>query len=383
MSKPLDESVILRLMLAKSFRAKALRAIGTNTDEMALATAIVEVHDCLDNLLGAAISHLEISLPQDKDYLLARHDAVFKKLHLPGYRNEIRKLNTIRNDIKHEGILPNTRQALALIADLKRYIDEVMIKGFGVSLDEVSLKELISDPDSREPIGVIEKLIGAREYKEAMEQIALLMFAKFEHFEISSRLVAALMGDKDDEGPLFIKDRRSLARELKDLGIDPYLYHRVRNLIPEIGLENRESGKPIRKYEDLTWHERNWTKQNALFCLNFLTDLLIRKQKEYSGLFDIQYRKVRHVVIARRDTPLLDKVGGKILETLKAGSSKDCLVDGYYRGSWLAYHASTDDYACISTFRDDGTPFAHFQVFVAKADIDIEEFEAIEGGVSG
>ncbi len=383
MTKPLDESIILRLTLARSFKTKASQELANQNDALAIAAAIVQIHDCLDNLLGAAVSYLELPLPRDKDhkiYMLERRKFVADKLDYHGHADAIKQINTMRNLIKHDGLMPNTNQALAAIEEANVYVDEITPLCFGMPLDEVSLKELVKNDEVREAIGAVETLIANEQYEQAMEATAHILFDNFIIGDSTFSSLLAQLQNMGNSGPIFLKDTKFIRSSLVELGIDPYLYHRVGNLLPEIGKKSYSSRDRAVKYDGMMWHEGNWTRKNALFCIEFVTNLLIKKQKEYSGLYNIRYRKVRHTITAKIPTVIFDKPGGKIIDQMGPRDMRTGTIDGYFRGAWLDYHDSTDDYACISVFEEgEGMQYKYFRAYVAKVDISIAEEEYIEG----
>ena len=73
--------------------------------------------------------------------------------------------------------------------------------------------------------------------------------------------------------------------------VDPYLYHRFKNLTPLIG-KNTKTGKLTYWWDKSYGHPANWIERNAKFCLDFCIDTALKYQREKDegySIIDYQY----------------------------------------------------------------------------------------------
>jgi len=280
----MNGTVLLRLSLAKRFLNRANDEVMRGSDNLILASAIVDIHDSIDNLLGAISSVFNIY--KDEQYLIGRFGLInteYQKRYgkTLSNRSEIELLNSMRNNIKHKGILPNITQTVALIKELDTFCNTVTKQIFGTSLKEINLLNQITNEKKRESLKNIEQLILKNDFKGALEKSAYVLFTYFDsHANNLSPLFIALLPKLAEKINVFPdRDPTKISVDLLKWNIDPYLYYRFNNLVPKIGYNNLKDRKYIIEYSSLSWHSRNWTEENARFCLDFLTKLFLSQQR--------------------------------------------------------------------------------------------------------
>src|SRR3989304_5212934 len=136
------QEVFERLLLAKSLLRSAVTACSDPNDEFSFAKGILLLHDAAECALGAAADHLNASV-KGKNYL-HEYFAIIKeadpaKRDLP-YPTQMGTLNTLRNNIKHSGILPNPKKQAHFPVTVTAFIEQLSSDFVGVSFEEISLK---------------------------------------------------------------------------------------------------------------------------------------------------------------------------------------------------------------------------------------------------
>lgn len=376
----MNPTTLIRLTLAKTFLIKAQNALKQGSDDLSLATAVVDMHDCIDNFLGVLASELQ-ARQTDEDYLLTRFNEVGKvykkkyKKSIPN-RSDVNLLNGMRNGVKHEGLLPNTTQVIGVVRALTDFCNEVCAEVFGIKLEDVSLVSQIKSETKREALEAIEKDIADKKFKEAMEKAAVALFEYFDkHAGNLTGLQLAIRGygpggKKATVNVFPEKDHRFLSLELLQQGIDPYLYHRFCNLTPKIGYNNLEDQNLIYEYSSLWWHEKNWTAENATFCLNFLTKLLSGQQREYEG-YHIVYKQVMHKVTFNKDSDVaVGYTEDKTVTKYTKNQELYGVVDGFINGELIGHREGLPDQ--IELTQLDGPKGMIEKYMINETDVKIE-----------
>lgn len=290
MPKKIREEVFNRIIFAKKLYKDGELACNIGNDQMVFAKGLLLLHDATENALGAIADHLGAGLKGNKyilDYFELIKKADTHKRTLP-YMIPIRNLNTIRNNIKHQGILPDIKSNAHFPSTVYQLITDICQTYLGLDFSSLSLKNLIRDKKVLKFINRAEKEIADGKIRESLISLA---YAMYYICESSSTFVL----------PLFFKQKELIFTEpygsdqtidLLENRVDPYLYHRFKNLTPVIG-------KNTKTYELTYWwdktfgHPANWTGRNAKFCLDFCIDTALKYQREKDeGYTIIDYRSV-------------------------------------------------------------------------------------------
>lgn len=353
-------------------------------DNNALATAILHMHDCVDNFLGAVTSHLDIHVPVGKDSMMQVYEKIESVGGLQnfGHKTELNQLNTMRNAIKHSGVMPNPAQAVALVNSISTFCNEVAEECFGTKLDSMSISLLIQHDKKREMLQIIEALIEENDYESALRQAGVALFEYFDamQWQFSQFRLVSLDKQPSDEINVFPEGGHDKARlDLIEHNIDPYLYHRFKNLTPEIGYDNLKDRNIIFRHDDLRWHKKNWTKENASFCLSFLSNLFLKQQRSYGG-YTIYEKRGAYTLTFTTDSVVYIKKGGELreLRKVKKGEIIEGGLDAYANGEWQQYGKGYDPvyaYVPIAYIKGRLTLAGYY---INKDDIVIERDEHID-----
>ena len=296
MPKNIRERVFNRIIFAQKLYKDGELACNIGNDQMVFAKGLLLLHDATENALGAIADHLGAGLKGNKyilDYFELIKKADTHKRTLP-YMIPIRNLNTIRNNIKHQGILPDIKSNAHFPSTVYQLIADICQTYLGLDFDSVSLKNLIRDKKVLNFIKIAEKEIADGSIKESLISLAFAMYYICETSTISEMSVI-LFNEKD----LQYTDPYGSNQTIKLLEnrVDPYLYHRFKNLTPLIGKYVKED--KLTFWWDKTYgHPANWTERNAKFCLDFCIDTALKFQREKDeGYSIINYQFVFEDII--------------------------------------------------------------------------------------
>jgi hypothetical protein len=386
---PLPLHILYRLALSKYFVREAKAKLQHSSDDLALSLVVVNLHDGLDNLLGAVASYIDVQL-SEKALLVQTFEAVSQAASEPlPHKMEVLQLNALRIDTKHKGLVPNPKAVLSLAPLLERLCDEICRRFFDKSLMQVSLVDAVEDPRLRERMRQVEGLIDADKFKDALESMAVVLFEQFDFMYIdeSGGTGPIFAGTSPIAGPRPLPETQKrvfpslrvdhVHRIFLEMGIEPDLYHRFHDIVPKVGYDNLRDRNLIIEKDRSTWHMKNWTRENCWFCFDFLTNYLVRRQKGYKGHTIIR-RYWKDKIKFIRDSKIYETVEGlegNVREIMmEAGTSLIGSVKDYVDGAWQG--DPEDPFADIILF-EKGPPDLRF-VRVLKQDVEVVADEVVK-----
>ncbi|MBU0687845.1 MAG: hypothetical protein KKB81_08405 [Candidatus Margulisbacteria bacterium] len=310
MESTIRQEVYGRIVFAKYLQKSAESACSNKNDRMEFTKGILLLHDAVEQMLGAVADHLHVKLKGKNIYLLEyfdlieQHDPEKRKL---SYRIQMRNLNSIRRSAKHEGIFPNIKTSSHFPGTVFALLEEACKTYFDIELQTVSLKSLIRNDKVRKYIDEAEQLIDKGDYEKALISLAFAMFYICESSTMTSPLRRLILGKKDAAEIEFTQPYKTEYKlELVEHGIDPYLYYRFCNLTPRIA-RHTETNDLYHWWNKYYGHPANWTKQNALFCLNFCIETALNYQRDVNeGYSLVSYMEIYEDVIEpKRETAII------------------------------------------------------------------------------
>ncbi len=363
----MERHILHRLLLAKFFIQDAQRAAKTSSNDLALSRVVVHLHDAIDNLLGAVATQRQVRVGA-RDAMMD----VFAKLttagHLSVGRTELEQLNAMRNAIKHHGVPQNAAAVIALLPALNDFSSKLSVETFGVSLEAVSLADLIEDETTRDELGAIQGLISTGDFKTALDKLGLLRFQRLQAHSL--RMIAVLKKHMQklelrDQVLVFPKeDRAETKLECLELGINPDELTRFEWLTPKYGYRDMETETLIAKREGLFWHHRNWTFENAMFCFNFLVSYFAAKQRTpYTSSVYRRDFKLNEIAFIRPSN--LVSHDGTVRRAYLAGECVNCWSMDLVDGEWQNHDEAT---ARVRIYEVDGSTI---DGHVVKADVTV------------
>lgn len=360
-SMKLQPHILYRLVLSKVIFRKATELCNASNDLFEFSHGLIALHDSLDNFCGAIVSSKNISLTgnKNKKFLLDMIEAIEsdEKKSDPNFcligKSEIVQINTLRNNIKHQGIVPNANYASGLIVPITSFFEEYCLRYFHVEWNLVSLADSIKDNATRKNIKVIEGLILKGEYKNALTQMAVIKFKVFD--ELSFRI--ALDPRYDFMSPSEEKKKLRASKnifpkqinewllselydraDLLEKGISREILKKFEELSAVVGINNAKEWKYIFQH-DHNWARPNWTKQNVLFCYDFLIDAILKNQRrEHNYLHKTVFTV--YTIRAKSDIPIY-QFKDNLVYTMSAGEERDAMIFERIDNNWELYNQGT------------------------------------------
>ena len=296
MRKKIRKEVFNRILFAKKLYKDGELACNIENDQMIFAKGLLLLHDATENVLGAIADYLGAKL-KPKTYILDYFSLIKqadKKNRTVPYMTSIKILSTIRNNIKHQGILPAIKSNAHFSSTVYQLIADTCQTYLGLDFDSVSLKNLIRDKKVLNFINEAEKEIADGKIRESLISLAYAVYYICETSTISD--ISVILFDEKDlqyTDPYGINQTINLLKNR----VDPYLYHRFKNLTPLIGKYVR-ADKLTYWWDKAFGHPANWTNKNAKFCLDFCIDTALNFQREKDESYSIiNYRFVFEDII--------------------------------------------------------------------------------------
>jgi len=303
-----NKNFIKRLTYAKYIYNKSMEFLSQGMP-ISDAMSILLFHDASEQLLLIVANKLGISTTNIG--FLEYWDKVKNKgKNLPN-KNEMSKLNKMRVDFKHYGILPNHEECRDISYALNSFFSSVSHDILDIDFSNLSLADLINYDDVRDYIKNAENFLVQENYEESIVESAQafgLLEKRMEGDYHRSFIIPDLdaFGGLDDAArkTSIEMDRevdkyyRGGFKEAKDklqeiiknlnpllLGIEIREYQKFKLLTPVINISM--TGKLFVYRAGGYYQNRfNFNKDNALFCLNFVIENTLKFQIEPFGLFD-------------------------------------------------------------------------------------------------
>lgn len=300
MSNQIRSEVYKRIVLAKVLHRAGESACSCRNDQMAFTKGILLLHDAAEAGLGAVADHLHAKLTSDC-YLLKYYnliDDVDQQNRKVPYSNQMRNLNTLRNNAKHQGILPDPKSNAHFPTTVYALLDEICQTYLELDFSSVSLKSLIRNETVLSHINRAEKAMEEEKIEIALIELAYAMYHICETSTLPF-LFSILYSKKETETELQFTRPYQLSHkvELIEYGVDVYLYYKFKNLTPKIA-RKPGTGKLYYWWDKDYGHPANWTLRNAQFCLNFCIETALKFQREEDeGYRLIHYSEVFEDVI--------------------------------------------------------------------------------------
>lgn len=135
------------------------------------AAAVLTLHDAAELFLHLTAERFNVG-KSGIDFL--GYFSLIEK-HAPNFagRESMRRLNTSRRGLKHAGTRPARGEVLGHRDDTERFLRHNVSEVFGVSLEDVSLTDLITDAQVRSNLKAAEVAFGGGDTREARASLAI------------------------------------------------------------------------------------------------------------------------------------------------------------------------------------------------------------------
>jgi hypothetical protein len=201
------------------------------------------------------------------------------------YRAQIKNLNAARTSIKHQGVLPDTTSLKQLPAIVSELLGDLCRVYLAVELESLSLVALIRNDTVRAWISRAEEKHETEDYEQALICLGYAMYHLAE-FGTTGGLLGVLMAQPRKKLEFTKPYGTDFTVELLEHGVDPFTYHRFRDLTPRMAYDTEES-QVVYEWDKNYGHAKNWTRTNSRFCIEFCVDCALRFETRPAYAYDI------------------------------------------------------------------------------------------------
>lgn len=263
MKKNLDIRILERLFIAKAFLSEISVMPTSHPDQFTLARYILIAHDSAELVFVAIAKHIGCEDSGKNLYLMDYIGAIGtkNKKNVP-HRDFFSALNTQRNNIKHQGLMPNVDQWKNVAERTYSHIDSLCKKFFKIGLDELDESASIQNEEIKNLIVKAKKLYKEKKYQSVLENLARALFIGFkENLAVRDMKVG--------------NARAEDAIKLSAFGVNANEFLALQEFLPTINDDNKE----IPKWNQKNFgHPANWTDERAEFCLKTVVDIALKIQ---------------------------------------------------------------------------------------------------------
>ncbi len=268
MPEGLREEILLRVLVSKQLLASNMGQLRPASDALAVAKMILTAHDAAEVAAGAIADHIGVTDLQTKTYLMEYPSKIVAACPqagpFPGL-DYLRQLNDVRVYFKHRGILPDPRSWYQVIERTWDWIDTWCKTYLGVSIDEISLEQMLADATVRDFYQNAKVEYERRDFKAALEWLGralYLVLARFPGIRIP------VLGVKSPDSAL----------KLAAFGVRPSDFLNLQEFVPSISKDSNTGELNVKWELRETGNPANWTEPNVRFCLDTFLDTALKIQ---------------------------------------------------------------------------------------------------------
>lgn len=267
-----------RMILAKMLYENGISATANLNDRLRFAMGIISFHDAVELSLGAIADHLNIPKMEKAymmDYIGGIQNQDSERRKIP-CSQQLKTLNTLRNNIKHQGITPDPEANKHLPNSITTFFHRLCSLYLDLDFNQITLIELIASSQLKKLLIDAQSSIQQHQYTSSLEFLSLAMYNLIEKDFLESKFTGVLHFERKVIYPE--SEGLNFAVKLLENGVDLKLYKNVHALIPQVGL-NLETNETVYLWDKNYSHEGNWTEENVRMCLDFVIDLALKFQK--------------------------------------------------------------------------------------------------------
>jgi len=338
-----------RLVLAKYLFLHGINHLNKRTS-LSDALAILNFHDAVEQVLTIVADMKEFRYPSS--FMEYWERAKNKDYEIPN-KSEITKLNKIRNAFKHNAILPNHQECEDLKTILWDFFSIISKDLLNHNFREMSLSDFINDDEIKEHIKKAEDYLNKGKDKESINETGIA-------FAYLMKNVRSDFLEREESFPTYFNKIKhsgitGQSRELRDnfyiikqclesiwkridklskhlnilfLNINEYDYQKFIKLAPryKILLNGRlwRSGSG-----SLYDNEFNMNEKNALFCINFVINSVIKFQETSFNLLALHKPYKLKIKTEIADVFSIEEGKLKKIGTIKKGEMIDSAILTY------------------------------------------------------
>jgi len=320
----MKQEVIDRLLVAKDLLGRIRFLPITRPDRVTLAMYILSSHDAAELTFAAIASHINVLPDRNKSYLMDYISAFKQKYpngEVPG-RDFFSQLNSVRVNIKHQGIFPDYKQWCHVGERTYDYLSECTEKYMKILFDDLDESALLADENVKSLYDEARISFEQDNYKATLEKIGQAFYMLFE----SNKALRNLhVGDPRAEDAI----------KLSAFGINSNDFLALQEFLPAV-YKDLKSNPKIVWHQEKFGHPANWNENSADFCLRTFLHVAIRIQEaewipgaiEFSTLYEHKITAIADEVEIVQEPPqyLVDPGERKVVRILKKGESLRGLV---------------------------------------------------------
>jgi hypothetical protein len=253
--------ILQRLLVAKHLLAANSDQLTPNSDAAAVARMVLAAHDAAELAIAAIASHLNVPGLGARTYLTEYPSKIEAQTNTTvSGADFLKRLNAVRIDFKHLGVLPDARTWFRVIDNTRARVDDWCRAYLNVALDDIDLEQLLADGKVKTLYEAAKGHHRDRRYRDALEMLGRALFYQLETFLGG---VTPTVGEKNTEDALM----------LAAFGVRPSDFLALQEFLPRVYF-----GGSLYWHTRAKGHEGNWTEANVRFCLETFLDLALKIQ---------------------------------------------------------------------------------------------------------
>jgi hypothetical protein len=163
-----------RVVNAKYVLERAAR-IQAESNEMSLSISLLLMHDAIELLMLAVLDHLKVNTNRHREFMDFWQEIKRAGLPEPPDSIPMDSLNKLRVALKHNGILPNPQTVRNLLPRTRGFFENVLNSYCQMAYAEISLTDLIPDPEVREIVAGARQKFEAGDKPSAMTDLKIAL----------------------------------------------------------------------------------------------------------------------------------------------------------------------------------------------------------------
>lgn len=341
----MDIAIIRRVCLARHLFELG-KASLSSVNDLYLFSAVNLLQDSVEAFLLAIADHVDanISFKTTFDQYFTLINEKIDPKELP-FKPRLLRLNKIRVNSKHYGIMPSRDECEPLIVSVREFFEEVSTSILGVNFTTVSTLDLLSERDSKQYLLEAKQHLEKEEYLECAVSCRkaiyeeLLSNYNIDKFLDPEKSKGLLMGYS--HAPYYTRNKKyieekvktptdyividhdHLNQELVRYSIDNTLFWNIWRLTPEI--YKTPDKEWIIKYE-FNKTEEHILKDKIEYIFNSTVDMVFSIHTIRNNIKTQEYQKF-YIELKEDKVPVLEKAHpeSKVIDTTPEGLYKtDC-----------------------------------------------------------
>jgi hypothetical protein len=262
----LKPEVLDRLLLSKSFLDRIRFQPIAAHERQTLGATIIAAHDAAELAIAAIASELGF-LPKNKNnsYLMDYFDPIETNtgatVHAKDYFSQ---LNRVRNNLKHEGLYPDSRQWSRVGEFVYQHITKWCQDFLAISFGDLDESALLQDEDAKRLYDEAKQSAAQGDFESALEKVAVALSVVFGENAALRGLTVGVPRSDD-------------AIRLSGFGVHANDFLALQQFLPRVETYGKDAGVPVWKQSEFG-HPGNWTVQTVDFCLRTFVDVATKIQ---------------------------------------------------------------------------------------------------------